>query len=365
MRPEHPHAICKMRSAQRWLQPLRRRWPLWLLLGGALLLLATRLADVRLVLRTLAEGRWEWVLAALVLQGCYLWVYAALYQSAFATVGVHSRTPALIPVLLASILASTVAPTGGLTSAAILIQDAARRRQPTARAAEGVLLVWVAGLAAAIPMVAVGLGYLRTKGALRALELATSAGFLAYTGLLMALLLMGAGHPARLLATLAWFQRRLNALLARLGRRPPFAEDWAQQASREAAGAARAIVERPGMVARTLGVALLVHVLNIASLQAIFMAFSHGVDVGALAAGYGLAFAFSIVSVLPFDVGVVEGFMALVYASMGVPAAKALVVAVAFRGLNAWLPVILGLLLIRLLWPAPRQEENSSRRRCP
>ncbi len=363
MRPEHPHAICRMRSAQKWLRPLRRRWPIWVLLGGALLLLATRLADMRLVFRTLAEGRWEWVLVALGLQGLYLWSYAGLYQSAFATVGVQSRTAALIPVLLASILASAIAPTGGLTAAAVVIQDAARRRQSAARAAQGVLLVWAAGLAAAVPMVAVGLGYLEARGVLRTFVLGAAALFLAYTGLLLALLVLGARHQARVRAALGWFQRRVNGLLIRVGRPPPFAEGWADETSREAVGAAKAIVQNPGRVARTLGAAFLVHLLNLVSLEAIFLAFEHRVDAGALAAGYGLAFAFSIVSILPFDVGVVEGFMALVYASMGVPAAKALVVAVAFRGLNAWLPVILGLLLIRLIWPVPREEDNSSHRR--
>ncbi|MDI7277266.1 MAG: hypothetical protein QME94_14920, partial [Anaerolineae bacterium] len=112
MRPEHPHAICRMRSVHRWLRPLRRRWPVWLLLAGALVLLLTRFAEARLFVTTLAQGRWEWTLAAVFLQGCYFTVYAALYQSAFATVGVRSRTMPLIPVLLASIVAGTVAPTG-------------------------------------------------------------------------------------------------------------------------------------------------------------------------------------------------------------------------------------------------------------
>lgn len=343
--------MCRIRYKHRWLQPLRRRWPLWLVLIGGLVLLTTRFVEIRQLVAALAQGHWQWMLAAVLLQGGYYTVYAALYQSGFATVGIQSRVLGLIPVLFASIFAGTVAPTGGVTAAAVLIEDAARREQPPARAAEGVLLVWVAGLGAVVPMLLIGLGHLRLHGALRAYQVIAALIFLLYIGALTGMLLLAMWQPGRLRHLLRRMQRTVNGLLTRFGRLPLLPDDWAKKSAAESTGAAIAIARRPRQVARTLAVALAAHLVNLACLYTIFLAFDHAVGLAALAAGYALGFVFSIISIVPFDVGVVEGIMTLVYASLGVPAARALVIALAFRGLNAWLPIALSLVLFRLLWP--------------
>ena len=56
-----------------------------------------------------------------------------------------------------------------------------------------------------------------------------------------------------------------------------------------------------------------------------------------------------ILSPVPQGIGVVEGVMALVFASLGVPAGSATVIALAFRGLTFWLPMAAGFLLLRQL----------------
>ncbi len=56
---------------------------------------------------------------------------------------------------------------------------------------------------------------------------------------------------------------------------------------------------------------------------------------------------FLIVSITPQGIGVVEGVMTLVFTSLGVPAAQAAVVSLAFRGLTFWLPLLIGFILLR------------------
>jgi uncharacterized membrane protein YbhN (UPF0104 family) len=53
------------------------------------------------------------------------------------------------------------------------------------------------------------------------------------------------------------------------------------------------------------------------------------------------------VSFIPHGIGVAEGAMALVLTSLGVATQTALAVAVAFRGLNIWLPILIGLFFLR------------------
>ncbi len=350
MRPEHPHAMCGFRCRLSWLRPLRRRWLLWILMLGVIVLVVTRFVALQQFVATLAHGRWPWILAAALLQGGYYTLYAALYQAGFATVGVASRVPELIPVLFASILAGTITPTGGLTSAAVLIEDAARREQPTARAAEGVLLVWVAGLTGAVPLLVTGLVYLRLRGALQPYQMVGALIFLLYTAGLTGVLFLAMWQPGRLRHLLRAFQRTANRLATRLRRPPLLPEDWARKNAAESTGAAIAIARHPRKVARTLALALAVHLANLVSLYLIFLAFDRPPTAGALAAGFSLGYAFSVISIIPFDLGLVEGIMTIVYTSLGVPAASALVVTLAFRGLNAWLPVILSFALLRLVW---------------
>jgi phosphatidylglycerol lysyltransferase len=58
---------------------------------------------------------------------------------------------------------------------------------------------------------------------------------------------------------------------------------------------------------------------------------------------------FWIVAITPQGIGVVEGTMALVLISLGVPAEKSTVIALSFRGLAFWLPLLIGFLLARRL----------------
>ena len=50
-----------------------------------------------------------------------------------------------------------------------------------------------------------------------------------------------------------------------------------------------------------------------------------------------------MISPIPAGVGMVEGAMALAFASLGVPTARAAVLAVTYRGLSFWLPFLVGL----------------------
>jgi phosphatidylglycerol lysyltransferase len=107
------------------------------------------------------------------------------------------------------------------------------------------------------------------------------------------------------------------------------------------------ITAHPGRLSRTLAVALSAHLVDLASLYVLFLAFHEPVGIGVLVAGYAMGMLFWIVSITPQGIGIVEGMMALVYTSLGVPAAQATVVALAFRGLTFWLPLLIGFILLR------------------
>jgi uncharacterized membrane protein YbhN (UPF0104 family) len=105
----------------------KRRWLFWLLLAAFAWLVVSRFTEIETLVTTLGQGRWPWILLAALLQVGYYVLYAALFQVAFHTVGVESRTRDLLPVTLGAVFINTVAPSGGTAGLALFVDDAARQ----------------------------------------------------------------------------------------------------------------------------------------------------------------------------------------------------------------------------------------------
>ena len=328
---------------------MTRRWLLWLLLIGFAWLTVARFTEIKNLADTLAQGQWQWILAAVLLQILYYLLYTAVYQSAFVTVDVRSRVRDLLPVTFASIFVNVVAPSGGASGTALFVDDAARRGQSAARAAVGTILVLIADFSAFTLILLVGLTVLFLDHNLTFYEVAASLILMASTVSLTGTLLLGLWHPERLRQLLSHIQRVVNRAGSWFRRPSLLNRDWSDKNAAEFTEAAQAMATRPVHLARTLVVALAAQLVNLASLYVLFLAFQYPITFGPLVAGYSMAILFLIVSPTPMGVGVVEGVTPLVLISLGVPAAIATVVVLAFRGLSFWLPMFIGFILLQRL----------------
>ncbi len=326
---------------------MRRRWILWVLIIAFVWLVITRFTEIQKLLDILVQGQWEWVLAAALLQALFFIVYAALYQAAFHTVEITSRVSELIPVLLSSWFLTVVAPSGGASTAALFADDAARRGQSSVRAAAGTVLVLLADFSSFVVILAIGLLYLFGQHSLQLYHILGSFVLFCFIGALTALLLMGVWQPDRLRRFLHWVQQAANTLAKRLRRHAWLAEDWADRIADEAVDASLAMITYPKRVVRTMAVALMAHLVNLASLYALFRAFQEPIQFGPLVAGFAVGELFLVVSPTPMGIGVMEGAMVLVYNSLGIATESAAVVTLAFRGLSLWLPLFIGFFLLR------------------
>lgn len=325
---------------------MNRRWLLWLLIIAFIWLIVSRFTEIEKLARTLAQGQWQWVAVASLIQVVFFVSYAALYQAAFATVEVASRVRDLLPVVLASRFVNVITPVGSPAGAALFIDDAARRGQSPSRVAAGVMLVLVADFSAFLPVLAIGMIYLFLQHDLQTYEVIGALLLLLLIGALSSVLLFGLWSPVLLQRLLVWVQRGVGWLFGRFKRPAPLDEDWTAKTAADFAGAAVAIGKHPGRLAHTLGVGLVTHLSNLLTLYVLFHAFRTPITIGPLVAGYAIGLLFWIVSPTPQGIGVVEGVMTLVYTSLGVPSGAAAVIVLSFRGLNFWLPLLLGFLLV-------------------
>ncbi len=326
---------------------MKRRWILWLLVIAFIWIIVTRFSDIQNLAKTLSEGQWQWLLGAALIQVLYYLAFSASYQSALKTVEVESRLRDLIPVVFGSLFVNVVAPAGGTAGAALFVDDAVRRGQSGARAAAGTLLQLIADFSAFTIILLVGMGYLLLQHDLQLFEVVGAILLLFMTLALSGILLLGLWRPASIGRLFTWIQGLINRLALRVRKDPILKDSWAVENSAEFTGAAVAIRQRPIQIFSTIGYTLIAHILALSVLYLLFRAFRQPVQFGPLVAGYAMGILFWIVSITPQGIGVVEGVMALVYTSLGIPGAVATTVSLVFRGLSFWIPLGLGFVLLR------------------
>jgi len=326
---------------------LRRRWLLVLGAMGFLALLFFRFNEVVGIGATLLRGQWHWVLAAVAIQAVFYVVYSLLYKLCLATVDVRTRLRELVPLLFASLFVKAVVPSGGMSALALFVDDAARSGQSPARTAQGTLLVLAADLVTMIPLILYGLLHLFLSGVLQVYQLVAAGCFLLFTGGLAVVLLMGLWMPGGVQWLTRWAQAVVNGVARLLHRRPFLAPGWAAEQAGEIIGAGRDIAGHPRLLLYTLVVAFGVHLINAGCLYAIALAYHWALSLGTLMAAFSLDAVFSVVTFIPFGIGMAEAAMALVLGSLGGSKQVALATTIAFRGLNVWLPLFIGFFLLR------------------
>ena len=339
---------------------MKRRWIFWIVIIAFLWVVISRFSEIKKLAETLMSGQWQWVAVAALTQVIFYITYTALYQSAFLTVGVKSKLFELLPVTFGSIFLNVAAPSGGASGAALFVDDASRRGQSAARATVGTLLVMVADFSAFLVLLVAGMVYLFTHHTLKIYEIVAAVFLIVIIGGLTGFLLLGLWRPQWLQKVLSWLRGFANRI-ARMLRRPDFLDEaWVERNTAEFTEAAIAIAAQPAMLMQTLGIAFASHLINLTSLYFVFLAFQQKVHFGVLVAGYAMGILFWIVAITPQGIGVVEGMMTLVFASLGIPIERATVIALAFRGLSFWLPLAIGFILLRRLKSFGAPEEARS-----
>jgi uncharacterized protein (TIRG00374 family) len=283
----------------------------------------------------------------------YYITFASLYVSAFRTVEVSAHLRAVLPLVFTSLFVNVVAPAGGVAGAAVFIDDATRRGQPSARAAAGTLLVQLCDFASFLLVLLLGLAYLLTHHDLRAFEVLATGVLLVIVGALAAALVMAMWRVDLVRRMLRGLQDMLNRLGAILHRGAILQDGWADRITGDLEQAGAAVRAHPSRLVATLGIALGAQGLDLLSLWMLFLAFGQVISLGALIAGFAIGVLFWIVSITPQGIGVVEGAMALVFVSLGVPAPTATVIALAFRALTFWIPLGVGVLSLHRFAPGP------------
>lgn len=316
---------------------------------GLSALVASRFANVKQIINGLRQGRLPLVILAVMLHLLYFVLYADLYKVGLKTVGVNGRMWDLVPLVFVSLFINALVPTGGAGGAAVFIDDAIQRGQSGARTAVGVVWVLVADLASLVPFIFYGDIFLRQHQALKFYDVLGTGIFLFFIFGLCLLISLAYWRVNLLRAVLSKVRLLVNRVMSWLKHPNWLGEGWPRQTAKELTEAVNAVLSARGWMSISLLVGFFLHALNLVGLYILFLAFRQPVQLGTLVAGFGIGIVFFVITIVPQGAGAVLGVMTLVFSSMGIPKTNALVIALAFRGMNFWLPLFCGFFLIRSL----------------
>jgi phosphatidylglycerol lysyltransferase len=324
-------------------------WLFWVLILVFVYILVSRFTEIEALVDTLVKGKWIWVFVAAIFQFLYIVSSAGIYQSAFSVVDVKSRLKDLIPVMFGSVFMNVATPLAGSGGSILFVDDARRRGESVVRATTSTLLVYLGILGAFQVIMIPGLIILAARHQFQLYQIITAAIMYVYIISLVTFMSFAVRRPTWLSRILGWIQQLVNWVGGLFKKPDLFKPVWVKQTTTEFTNAALALASHPDRVVKTFVIALLTHLSSMLSLYAICLAFYKPLSLEVLLATYFIMFLFTVVSVTPQGVGIVEGAMVLVMGSFGMASESSTVITLAFRGLSFWLPLFIGFILLRQL----------------
>ncbi len=327
-----------------------RNMILLLLLIGFTLLVVTRFAGLQQLIHGLLQGDLLWVLLAVAVHVIYFYMYAILYHFSFRVVELEFRAIMMFPVLLAALFINAVAPTGGAGGAALFVAYGSSKGKPGSQVAVGVLVALITDLITLVPFILWGIWFLWSQHQAKFYEWLGMLFYVIFIAGLSAILLVGRTRPR----WVEWLFGKIRAVVNWAGgivKKPDLIEEeWAHENAKEFINGSRLIARNPKWLALALGWAVIMHFVNLGGLYLFFIAYHQSIRFGTLVAAFALGIVFFVVTVIPQGVGAVEGIMGLVMVSMGISKTKAAVIALAFRGINFWVPVLAGFIIYNIMF---------------
>jgi uncharacterized protein (TIRG00374 family) len=347
--------------------PLGRRARIAIAMTAAVALLALlRRSDVVATGRVLGNLAPVPFLVAVGLSGVGILNRAGQVRSAHRVAGLAVDLRSMTRVSAAGYALNKVVKTGGLGGVALFVRHGRHRGLP----AGGVLAAClVSSIGGQLSMVAVAVAVVASLALSGAVVGWWLVAVVATVGVVVI------GLPAASLAcvrsrpvVVRWYPKPF-ALIARLTRRigvraPASPDPSGVDRFYEAVEAVRC---NPTAALPVLAHALAAKLIGAAVLAATMAAVGADLDPGAALTIYALALVAAAGTILPGGLGAVEATMTVLLARYGVPPSTALAGTVAFRLLDLWLPVLVGLLAAPGLERATRPEEATDRprRRAP
>jgi len=149
--------------------------------------------------------------------------------------------------------------------------------------------------------------------------------------------------------TLAKMARFINRILRPFIHREYLSEARAHEFAHDAADGLSEMRDKPRSMLLPLLLALTNKISLIIILTLVFLAFKIPISIGTIIACFSIGYLFVIISPTPAWIGVVEGALTLSLTSMYISLEDAAVITLSYRGITFWIPMLAGMISLRML----------------
>ncbi len=282
----------------------------------------------------LRHARPAFVAAAIVAQGLSLGCYALLYRRVLASLGARLPFRLTAQVTLATFLVSHLTPFGSATGSLLNVTTLETEGIAASTTGEAIGLTSLVSTVALIALF--GTGLVATAGRPVSQSYLTVAGIaLVLVVAVLAIALLVGAHPG-----IAERAGRRVARLARHVRSSIDPEKVAQTSKRLVSLARSALTGRAFL--ESYGFATADLLLDLLSLDLMFLAFRYQPGFGPLAVAYAAANIASAIPITPGGLGVIEVTLVAITVGFGAPRATAVLAVLGYRVVNYWLPLLPG-----------------------
>jgi len=288
------------------------------------------------------KAKWEFVLLALFLQLVRYTLLSLLYQKSLNLYETRWKLREILPMVFAAQSLNLFAPFAPLPGSSVFLKRARREKVPALNIAASIFLVSLFDYLALCPLLAVSIYFQLINKNLFLYEIVGIAVFLFIIITLFTILFFGILSP-KILEGLFWlFEKVINKFHFLFKKRDFFIRGWSESRTVQFVKLSKKLISSEQSKRELLGIALAKHAVDITTLFLLFLAFGKMVSMPTLFVGYSLLMLFLVVTPSPQGVGFVETITPAVFKSMGIKIETATLSTLAFRGLNLWIPVLVG-----------------------
>ncbi len=308
------------------------------------------IAELENILAALRQSKPFYIGVAVFVEAFLLLNTTATFWALYRLVGLHERVRNLFMMITAATFVNLVTPSSGIGGMTVFIDEAHLHNLSTGRVLVACVLYVLYEYVALFAALATGFVLLAQLGKLNVVEL-VAAGFLVVLAASIAFgLVVGYGSPRRLGDLLAWLARRINRLLHPFLHRDALNVASAYTLSGEMTDGFTSLrTATSGQILLPLVFTFLNKVLLILVLALAFMALTTPFSGGILLGGFSIAHLFVYASPTPAGLGFVDSILPLVLNSLKVPLPRAVLIALVYRAVTFWLPLVSGALAFRSL----------------
>lgn len=307
-------------------------------------------SELQSIIGTIQDGNLRYIFLALALEVVYLLNVTGSYQAIYKALGLNEKPDRLFLMAASANFVNVVAPSGGMGGLGIFLSEARRNKYSSARVTVAGALIVLFDYLGFLTLLGLGLIVLFRRDNLNSPEIIASFLMLLLAFSWTGMLYLGMRSARSLGRLLARFAIVINTILKPFIRRKYLSEKRAFAFAHDVSEGLNYIRYKPLNLILPAFLGLTSKIVLMVILAVIFLAFNAQFTSGTIVAGFSLGYLFWIISPTPSGIGFVEGALTLGLTSLQVPLGTAAVIALVYRGVTFWFPMVIGMLAFRWLF---------------